>query len=372
MLDARRWFGGRYALFVALLPLLLTIKAQASNLLVNTESFYTIDDLDAGTDLSLIFGQTLGKKLTYQPMNQQYVFDDNVEIQGNVKLGIMNPGTPLMTISGSKVGIGNSQAPNLLSVGDGALSTLAGKAVTVSNTTGDSLFSLGQSASDRGRLKWIYSATPSNAYLAIGDSVGTHALVLQDLGGNVGINQLQPKTPLEVNGAMSGSNLTISQLSSCSTLTTDSSGLLSCGNSMIASTANATTTSNVLNTNVPGLSIPVAANTNYIIHCVLTTSANAAATGVQITVDGPAGPNQVTWTRQSCASATTSIYASLNAFGLTDARTNSAGTTRCIDTITIHLRNGLSAGNVTFAVRSERAGNAVTVHTGSVCKYETY
>src|SRR3990167_6544952 len=96
--------------------------------------------------------------------------------------------------------------------------------------------------------------------------------------------------------------------------------------------------------------------------CLLTTGAATTSTGVQITVNGPASPTQVSWTRQSCSSTTAAIFANINAFGTEDARTASAGATRCVGPLNIHLRNGANAGNVTFAVDTEVNSSAATVY----------
>jgi hypothetical protein len=277
------------------------------------------------------------------------------------------------------VGIGNEAPPNLLSVGDGVLSSLNGYAIGVSNLNGDSIVSVGQGPSDRGRIKWIYNANAENGYTVLGDSSGTHPLVLQDSGGNVGIHIINPKTTLEVGGTVSGALLTVSGLNNCDTIDTDANGNFSCGTDQtgsgpatVASTADVTTSSSAADSTVTGLSIPVTANTNYIINCWITSNAAATTTGVQVTVNGPSSPTQVTWTRNSCSSATAVVHASINAFGSRDSRTASAGSTRCIDALNINLQNGNQDGNVTFAVRSEVSSSNVTIFKGSYCTYQTY
>jgi hypothetical protein len=379
--------------FVSVLPL----QVRAANIIINTEPFQMISDVDSASDLSLIFGNALNKKITYERVSQQYVLDDDVVIQGNIstendlsasgglivvgdsRIGRTPSGAPLLTLSGSRVGIGNEAPPNLLSVGDGVLSSLNGYAIGVSNLNGDSIVSVGQGPSDRGRIKWIYNANAENGYTVLGDSSGTHPLVLQDSGGNVGIHIINPKTTLEVGGTVSGALLTVSGLNNCDTIDTDANGNFSCGTDQtgsgpatVASTADVTTSSSAADSTVTGLSIPVTANTNYIINCWITSNAAATTTGVQVTVNGPSSPTQVTWTRNSCSSATAVVHASINAFGSRDSRTASAGSTRCIDALNINLQNGNQDGNVTFAVRSEVSSSNVTIFKGSYCTYQTY
>ncbi|MFC1655789.1 hypothetical protein ACFL3C_02885 [Patescibacteria group bacterium] len=54
--------------------------------LVNTESFFIIDDGDGTTDLQLQFGDTLAKVLSYDITNSRFNFDDNVYVEGDASL----------------------------------------------------------------------------------------------------------------------------------------------------------------------------------------------------------------------------------------------------------------------------------------------
>lgn len=131
------------------------------------------------------------------------------------------------------------------------------------------------------------------------------------------------------------------------------------------------TNSTVTPTAVPTLLVPVAASTNYVMRCQLVTSAAAATTGVQLALTGPASPTELTWTRASCASAVTTRDNQSNAYNV-DAATASAGTTRCIELVSIILRNGVTAGNVGFTLQSEIAASVTTVHVGSWCERITF
>lgn len=124
--------------------------------------------------------------------------------------------------------------------------------------------------------------------------------------------------------------------------------------------------------NIPDLTIPVDADTRYKIRCSFTTAAAATTTGIQMTVNGPASPTRVSLRRQSCSSATAMVLIQKNAFASEDARTGSAGTTRCVESIDIDLVNGANAGNVTFSLDTEVAASTVTVYEGAYCEYRTY
>ncbi len=132
-------------------------------------------------------------------------------------------------------------------------------------------------------------------------------------------------------------------------------------------TANSTTTP----TAVTGLTLAVAASTNYVVRCQLVTSAAAATTGVQLTLTGPASPTALTWTRRSCSSTTAIRAFQSNSYNA-DAATASAGTTRCIDEVLVTLRNGSNAGTLGFNLASEVAASAATVHIGSWCERITF
>lgn len=116
----------------------------------------------------------------------------------------------------------------------------------------------------------------------------------------------------------------------------------------------------------------LAASTNYQVRCVLTTDAAAITTGVQISVSGPASPTQLTWSRESCMTTTAGLLrASYNAYGI-DAATNSPGTTRCNETLTINVQNGSNTGNLDILLRSEVGTSTVGVRKGSYCEWRIY
>lgn len=124
-------------------------------------------------------------------------------------------------------------------------------------------------------------------------------------------------------------------------------------------------------TNLTGLLMAVSASTNYRMKCRLVTDAAAATTGVRVGITGPASPTQLTWSRTSCASAAASAFASLNTYAV-DARTASAGTTRCVEELNLILRNGLNAGTVQLTVNTEIDTSAVGVRIGSYCEWQTF
>lgn len=72
--------------------------------------------------------------------------------------------------------------------------------VSIGNTTDEALLYVGQSTGNKGFLAWAYDPTPEDAYFALGAYGGNNALALQPVGGNVGINEVEPEASLDVNG----------------------------------------------------------------------------------------------------------------------------------------------------------------------------
>ena len=124
-------------------------------------------------------------------------------------------------------------------------------------------------------------------------------------------------------------------------------------------------------TNITGLSWAVSAATNYRARCYMVTDAAAATTGVRVGVTGPASPTQLTWTRDSCASAVAARHASFTSY-TADGTTASAGTTRCVDVVDFILLNGVNAGTIQWTLGTEIDTSQVAVRIGSWCEYMTF
>ena len=70
--------------------------------------------------------------------------------------------------------------------------------VSIGDDASTALLYIGQSSSDKGFLIWNYNSTPSNAQFWLGTYNGTNPLVLQPVGGNVGIGNIVPAGTLHV------------------------------------------------------------------------------------------------------------------------------------------------------------------------------
>src|SRR5207249_2046849 len=62
----------------------LAASSWNPTLLVNTESFQTLDEGDGNTNIELRFGQTLNQKLYYDRSNNQFVFTNNLKVNGSI------------------------------------------------------------------------------------------------------------------------------------------------------------------------------------------------------------------------------------------------------------------------------------------------
>lgn len=223
-----------------------------------------------------------------------------------------------------------------------------------------------------------YDAT-ANLVLQFGYSLNKRLYYDRAMVSFVFNDNLKINGNIRATGSISGSTIHGLGLANCNSTNStlqynNTTHQFECGtliNRQTTTVATVDTTINGTNT-IAGLSIPVLANSNYIIECTLITNAAATTTGLQTTLNGPLTPASLAWSRQSCSSATALVARQLNTFATEDTRTASAGATKCIDKNTINLQNGVNAGNVTFSLDTEINASAVTVHPGSFCEWRSY
>lgn len=125
--------------------------------------------------------------------------------------------------------------------------------------------------------------------------------------------------------------------------------------------------------NITGLSWTVDASTNYDIECIFRYDANATTTGIGIGWTGPASP---TLTQGGMISGLTGATS-----GFTTSVGNDTGATTTASVATTNntaifkgiWRNGINAGTLQMRFKSEVAiANAITLKTGSMCKYAAF
>ena len=121
----------------------------------------------------------------------------------------INTGTGFVYVGG-QVGIGTTPN-NILELGSGVIGSISGYKGAISNNSGNSGWDVGQGSSNRGHMTWLYNATAASAYMAVGTHSGSNYLILNDEGGDVGINTTTPAYQLDVSGTLHASgNATLS------------------------------------------------------------------------------------------------------------------------------------------------------------------
>jgi len=122
-------------------------------------------------------------------------------------------------------------------------------------------------------------------------------------------------------------------------------------------------------TNMTGLSVPVAANTNYGIICFLTYQVSSTSTVPQINFTGPASPTSVLYSsvwQVSASAAPVFAGAVATAFSTTQGASPTAATTNFALLIHLGLLNGSTAGTVQLQGAASVSGS-FTVQAGSWC-----
>lgn len=174
--------------------------------LVNTTATQVIDDMSS-SDLSLQFGVTLDKSLTYDRTASRFMFDAPLYVTGSLGVSGTASGAQIhaeqtLTSSGQLVVEGN------LTFGDAL-----GDAITVNAGS------------------WTF-ANDTNFALSGGQnglSFDTNTLSIDAASDRIGIGTTTPETTLETIGTMSGVSLTVSSLKNCDTIDTNGNGVLACG-----------------------------------------------------------------------------------------------------------------------------------------------
>ncbi|MDD5075123.1 MAG: hypothetical protein PHO54_04575, partial [Candidatus Peribacteraceae bacterium] len=107
-----RWSVSILGIGILMLPATAAATDKSSwnpTLLANTEAFQTIDDIDTASNVSLKFGETLNKNLTYNRTLGSFQFDDDLAVTGNVQT------TGNLAASGGLVTDGNAVIHGTLS-----------------------------------------------------------------------------------------------------------------------------------------------------------------------------------------------------------------------------------------------------------------
>lgn len=122
---------------------------------------------------------------------------------------------------------------------------------------------------------------------------------------------------------------------------------------------------------IDDLNFEVGVGMDYQFQAALVVSCSSALAGIQVAVNGPPLPAQVTLTFTGFSALGTSTSTNANTYDSGVEPTLSAGTSRVHYTIRGTIRNGATAGVVSLRVKSSSGGATVTVHQGSSMVYNT-
>jgi hypothetical protein len=107
---------------------LVIASSFSPTILVNTEAFMTVDDSDSTANVSIRFGDTLAKTITYNRTTARFEFNDSVSVTGNLR------------VSGTASGQDIYATRSFTGANIYATTTLGGAGLTsCSNTTNDKL-----------------------------------------------------------------------------------------------------------------------------------------------------------------------------------------------------------------------------------------
>lgn len=116
---------------------------------------------------------------------------------------------------------------------------------------------------------------------------------------------------------------------------------------------------------ITGLGVAVLASTTYEFEFHVFADADAATTGIDIAVNGPASPTAITYSQWYPRSTSVMQYAAASAYDANTANTGSGGTTPCEYVVTGRLVNGSNAGTLVPRLKREAVGSGPNVRAGS-------
>jgi cytoskeletal protein CcmA (bactofilin family) len=198
-------------------------------LIVNTESFQTIDEGDGTTDVEIRFGGTLNEKIIWNRTDGAFNFSDDVQVVGTLSGSALNVdrnatvgGT--LTVSGAITGVNSITAKGALS---GASLRVSGGGATIQGTltssgafrtdsnvtinddadTNDAVLTFGNSSGNQS-LSYLNSSQRfrfSNSVSVLGTISGSTLRV----DGNAQVGSLSASGSIRTEGAISGATLNI-------------------------------------------------------------------------------------------------------------------------------------------------------------------
>jgi len=116
---------------------------------------------------------------------------------------------------------------------------------------------------------------------------------------------------------------------------------------------------------ITDLSFALAANSKYYFRFVVLLDADAATTGIDVAVNGPAATTVLNYTQTYWTSATAQAYAGATAYDNNTASANSNGTSVRAFVVEGVIHTGGTAGNLVARAKREAVGAGPHARTGS-------
>lgn len=116
---------------------------------------------------------------------------------------------------------------------------------------------------------------------------------------------------------------------------------------------------------VTGTGIAVAANKTYNFDFQIIVDADAATTGIDLSVNGPTGFVNIQYTVRYWTSTTVQAVARAANYNVDTSSTGSNGTTQCVYTLEGIFINGATAGTLIARIKREAVGSGPNVRAGS-------
>lgn len=147
--------------FLLIGPALVEVADAAVGLLVNTESFQTIDEGDGSSNLEIRFGSSLNEKILYDRSNNRFQFTRGIYVGGSITAtGSLTTGGPAKirgNLSGSTLRVdGNADVWGTLSA-TGAIKTKSDLTINSDADTNDASLIFGNQTANQ-TLKFLNSA----------------------------------------------------------------------------------------------------------------------------------------------------------------------------------------------------------------------
>lgn len=204
-----RGMSAAVAAFVATVPsLAVAASSWAPTLLVNTESFQTIDEGDASTNVELRFGSTLDEKIIWNRTKGSFQFTDDLSVQGTLSGSALNIDGNT-TIGGTFSATGAARFKSTINA-DGNITTLGRLSGATLRTSGNAdvhgALSASGSVRTDGDLTLNDDQTATDALLTFGNASGNQTIKFLNTA-----QKFQFSRGISVVGHMSGSSLNVDQ-----------------------------------------------------------------------------------------------------------------------------------------------------------------